>query len=197
MHMTFSPLLEEMKFHFLADFTTWIQEGVGRDFSKLAQRAEEGAFAEYEDYEAAMDYPLLRAKYGAEAILHLLNALVDEQLRNIAEVSTDFTFDPGSPKLPAERISRLRFEDLIKMIERRIGMSLTDLEGWAEYQRIRTIVNALKHSAGRRPFSDVLNEGGNIGDLSYDVTMDEAKAGIAASLKLVRNLFSVLGQCRR
>ncbi|MBI3525387.1 MAG: hypothetical protein HY066_12870 [Betaproteobacteria bacterium] len=186
-----------MKFHFLSDFTKWILEGVDRDISQLEQRAEGGEFAEYEDYEAAMDYPFLRAKYAAEAILHLLNALVDEQLRNVAEALTDFTFDPGSPKLPSERISRLSFEDLIKAIERGTGLSLSDLGGWKEYQRIRKIVNALKHSAGQRPLRGVLEEGGNISDLSYDVTMDDVKEGIAASLKLVRIIFSALGQCHR
>lgn len=187
-----SSLTEEMKFLFLRDFAQWIDEGIDREWGKLQKRAESGEFEEYENYEAAMDYPLFRAKYAAHAVLHLLNVLVDEQLRNIVSVSTEYSYEPNKPTLPSEIISRLSFREIRKHIEDRYKISLIDIEGWDHYLKIRKIVNALKHSSGERRLREVSEEEGTWKDLRYEPKLEDVKESVDICRRLVRSLFRIV-----
>jgi len=186
-----SPLLEDMRFLFLRDFVNWLNNGIAIEWGKLEKRAENGEFEKYEDYEAAMDYPQFRAKYAAEAVLYLLNALVDEQLRNLVEAGTEYTLDPRKPALPAEEIARLSFREIQDHIEDMYKITLKDLEGWDDYIEIRNIVNSLKHSGGQRRIKEVLTEGGSWNDLHYKPKLEDAKKGLDICIHLVRTLLRI------
>lgn len=187
-----SPLIEEMKFLFLRDFASWIDEGIGREWGKLQERTENGEFEEYENYETAMDYPLFRAKYAAHAVLHLLNALVDEQLRNVVAAGTEYTYDPNKPMLPSEKIAHLSFRKIQKHIEDRYRISLVDIEGWDHYLKIRKIVNTLKHSAGERRLRELFEEGSSWESLHYEPELEDAMESVDICLRFVRSLFRIV-----
>lgn len=192
MKMQISPLIEEMKFYFLRDFVNWIDECIAREWGSIEKKRQTGEFAEYANYESAMDYPLFRAEYAAHAVLHLLNALVDEQLRNIVEASTEFTYDHTKPALPSEKVGRLSFGKIIKHIDNTLSISLTDIEGWNHYLQVREMVNALKHTAGKRHLGEVLNEGGSWDDLKYKPMLEDVKESVNVCRKLVSTLFEIL-----
>ena len=186
-----SPLLEEMKFLFLRDFANWIDKGISIEWAGLEVRSENGEFKEYEDYEAAMDYPLFRANYAAEAVLHLLNTLVDEQLRNLVEASTEYSYDPNKPALPADKMRHLSFREIQNHIEDSYQIFLKDIEGWDHYVKIREIVNSLKHSAGQRRMKEVIAEGGSWNELHYKPKLEDAKESVDICIRLVRSLHSI------
>lgn len=192
--MNKSPLLEEMKFLFLLDFIKWIDKKIAEEWSELEERKENGEFNEYEDYEAAMDYPLYRAKYAAEAVLHLLNALVDEQLRILVEVSKEYTFDPKKPALPAEKVSKLRFPEIKEHIEEKYKISLEDLDEWEHYTKIRNDVNNLKHSAGLKRLKEVLKKNGSLNELHYEPSLEDAKESVKICIRLVRSLHKIVNK---
>lgn len=189
--MHISPLLEEMKLHFLDDFARWITEGITREWNAIEHRAENGEFPDSENIESAMDYPLIREKYAAQAILHLLNTLVDEQLRYMAEAITEFQPPPTRPRWRSEKISNLSFRELKKIIEESYHIKLSALDGWNDYILIRNIDNASKHRSGLKHLREFFDEGGNLNEASHEVTVLDARTRISPCIELVRCLHKI------
>lgn len=185
------PLLEEQKFHFLADFSKWIAEEIANEWSKIEHRRENGKFAEFGELEVAMDYPLVREKYAAQMITHLLNTLVDEQLRKLVEVVTEPVFSPNKPQFHSERIANLSFKDIKKKIEGSYNIHLDNVADWHEYEIVRNIDNSFKHRSGYKRFNEVLEEGGNINEAKHSISVEKAREYIEVCLRIVRDLHRI------
>lgn len=186
-----SYLIDELKFHFLDDFAKWIEKGIAVEWGNIEKRREDGEFAEYEEYEATMDYPLLREQYAAQAILHLLNTLVDEQLRKMVEASVMPAHDPAKPKFHFERIADLRYPEIKSAIEKSYGVELSSLEGWFDYENVRELDNAFKHRSGNKRFKELLDAGESINDVKHEVCIAFARSQIRPCVQLVKELHRI------
>lgn len=186
-----SYLLDELKFHFLDDFAKWLEKGIAVEWGNIERRREDGEFSEYEEYEAAMDCPLLREQYAAQAILHLLNTLVDEQLRKMVEASMTPVHKPAKPKFHFERIADLSYPEIKSAIERSYGVEFSSLEGWSDYENVRELDNAFKHRSGNKRYKELLDAGENISDVKHEVSISFARSQIRPCVQLVKELHRI------
>ncbi len=115
---------------------------VSDEWFKIRNGVEDGLFDEYEDLEAAYDTPLWHEEFASESILHLLNAHIEKQPFHIAAA--------GGRIKRRDILRSPNYGALRRRVEESTGLSLDELEGWAEYTELRDIVNSLKHGSGNR-----------------------------------------------
>ena len=176
-------LLEEVKLLFLKKFLESMKSSVSEEWIQIHQGLNDGIFDEYGDLESAYDTPLWHEEFGAESILHLLNAHVERQLFEIALM--------GGHIKEREIFRSPNFSDLKQRVERTIRASLEDVPGWLEYAELREIVNSLKHGTGIRqsnpkPQSQI--EGNSL--KIYQAKFAEADRYLEICLTLTRALWA-------
>ena len=141
---------------FLRDFLSHLERDIALEWSEIETRNEEGEFRDFEDYEAAMDYPLFREEFTVKSIFNELNILVEQTLHSAASLvwrtERDIQKTGSRPKPEWE----LPIGKIWELIENHHGICRTDLPGWDVYNELREINNAFKHRRGFRRFSDIL-----------------------------------------
>lgn len=105
--------------------------------------ASEGLLTEREELQGARRLVL-------ESVVYQLNAIIDFFLLACAPGSPFVGEVPTAAEL-TKRLTRSR-TDLIKEVERRHSLKVSDLAGWHEIEWLRESANALKHRGGSLGF---------------------------------------------
>ncbi|WP_029922413.1 hypothetical protein [Nevskia soli] len=170
------PILVSMDLLFLRDFLNHVKSDVATEWTEIEAQSERGEFEEYEDYERAMNYPLVRAEIGARAVYHELNALVESQLQALAETRWQ-RLNPSRSNDPAKwkTVADASFGQVRELIEAEYGIYLVDVEGWCHIEKLREVVNAYKHRRGNKRMSEIFKDRTAYkGTFRYETSIDEA-----------------------
>lgn len=127
--------------------------------------AEDGAFGTIDDLEYAESMPTAWIEYASRAVYYELASLVEHYLHNLAaaprpksrsndgarqsESAGVATGDLAEAVMATKNeVSDLDFGETRRLIEARYGLTMRDVDGWAEVDEIRKVVNDLKHRGG-------------------------------------------------
>jgi len=145
----------------LKDFFDHVVLHCGADIVDVERRREAGEFEELDDYENALYAPFARQEIAARAVYYEINALIEKELQQSATPawleSDKYTGpkrlvecrDPAPEALRDIRtIEDLRFGEILKLIKKKYGVDVRDLEGAQVVFRVREIVNNFKHRDG-------------------------------------------------
>lgn len=122
-----------------------------REIEAINGRAEERDFETFEDLEYAESRPHAWVEYASRAVYYELAALVEHQLHKLARAP----WAESQPKLKKiteikKDVSDLGFDKICKLIYKHYGTRISEVEGWEEVAKIRSVVNDLKHRGGSR-----------------------------------------------
>jgi hypothetical protein len=167
----------DVHLQFLRDFLDHLERDVALEWAQIEKRNQNGDFPEYEDYEAAMDFPLFREKFSARAIINELNALVEEVLQSKAEPAWRLRHGKTEMKNIPSPVWEQRFGKIWELIEAYYGIRGSDIPGWDVYDKLRDMANAFKHRRGFRRFSNIFKKGVlDSSEAQYRATFENARS---------------------
>jgi hypothetical protein len=169
-------LMVHAQLRFLRDFLSHLERDIALEWSEIEARNEEGAFHDFGDYEAAMDYPLFREEFAAKSLFNELNILVEETLHSAAASAWRAEqASQGANSLPKPEWE-LPIGKIWELIENHHNVNRKNLPGWDVYNKLREINNAFKHRRGFRRFSDLFqSDKKTLEDARHKAKIDNAK----------------------
>jgi len=139
------------------------------EIDEIEKRNKDEAYPEFEDYEAAFDFPIARIDIACRAVLYELVALVETKLQYIADEPWSQSSKHKGPQniFDSDRIdnesfskvkmvSDLRFNDIVALIEEHYRINLNSLPEWEKILELRNMVNSFKHSQGFMDFRKII-----------------------------------------
>lgn len=188
----------------LTSFLDRVSTDAGQEIEAIETRNMDGAFDSLESYQAELDYPIARIDIAARAVAYELVALVESELHQLAhrpwlESPTHkgpknlLELGEGGTETKLRMVSDLGFGEIVKLIESRLSLSLSSLEGWSEIEKLREIVNAFKHRRGYKRLRKIdWNSPLHVLFHRYQFTYDEARKAIGSVGTFFRQLKSTL-----
>lgn len=170
------PIHIAERLRLLRDFLDHLEKDVTLEWCEIEKRNENGEFPGYEDYEAAMDFPLFREKFSARSIVSELNALVEEVLQSKADPAWRARHERNEKTSIPSPIWEQQIGTVWELIEAYYGIRRSGISGWSIYDKLRDTANAFKHRRGFRRFSDIAQKGAFLSnEAQYRATFKNAK----------------------
>lgn len=199
-------VIVQIQLDLLANFLDRVTAEAGQELDVIEERRLAGAFQSFSDYEHAVDYPVGRIRLAARAVAYELVALVESELHDLAHEPWLASSAHKGPKnilqvarVSPETLTQLRmvsdlpFDEVVKLVEARFGVSLVDIEGWKEIRQLRDAVNAFKHRRGfKHPREINWSSEGRVLLPRYDSNQQEAIKAITDVACFFRRFKSVI-----
>ena len=163
-----SFIILHLELNAIKHFLDYIIQGSGEEIGEISQKNENGYFNEFDDYENAISYPLLRQEIAVRAVFYEITSLVEHELQNSAQKAWQLSKKHKGPKSllelcnlpnrdirPLKMVSDLKFSDILKLIEEYYQIKAARLPGYTSVLKIREIVNAFKHRKGFKDFRKI------------------------------------------
>jgi hypothetical protein len=184
-------LFVAVKLDLLNNFLEHVESDIAKELQEIKDKNQRGEFETFDDYESARDYPIFRERFGARAVCYELHALTEGVLRNLA--AKEWHKELGiqqPPSLKPKTIYDLQIGQVIKMIETRFDIKMSEVEGWSDFDRLRKMVNAFKHRSGGRRIEDMLPdpETGFL-EFQWEATLEEARLLLQSIPRFLQALY--------
>ena len=183
-------LFVTMKVCLLKNFLAHVESDVAKEWQEIEYKKERGEFETFENYESVIDYPIFRARFAARAICYELYALTERVLRGLAAKEWH-KLEMSMPQSSKPRtIYDLPIGQVIKMVETRFDIKVSEIEGGSDFDRLRKMVNAFKHRSGGRRIEDVLPdpETGFL-EFQWEATLEEARLLLQSIPRFLQTLY--------
>lgn len=177
----------------------------GAEISDVLARNELGEFEDADDFDNALYPPSTRQEMTARAVYYEVNALVKRELQTSAHSvwlksakhrgPKHLDFNALTPEAirSLKLVSDLSFGDTVRLIEEEHQIKIKDLEGGADFLKMREMVNAFKHRGGLIDFRKQDPKDINFVE-HYRVDVEQAYAAIDRAYVFIKALWAATGR---
>lgn len=135
------------EFERLRDFLLANEEVASRRIAVVENKGQEGEFNDYGGYESDLDEAFVIISIAVRAVYHELWSLVEHEMQWVALEILSLTRKRG---MAWNDPTEMPYKVVVSIVEKHFGFSVSDLPGHIGAERVRAVVNALKHRKGRK-----------------------------------------------
>ena len=174
----------------LSDFLDASLIHAQRDAERIQLEYESGAHPGLDDRDNVFERPLRHQEIALRAVYYELTAMVEREVQQIAyNLPAASEFQPMLGDRPLT--IGAPYGKLVRNIESRLGLRLSDLPGDVEVRQVREVVNAFKHRQGLKDFGALAGKALRIPDY-YRIEVADAHQAIDATRTFLRSLWKAL-----
>ena len=186
------PLIREMRLALLRNFLDHVGADAAEELESIEERRINGVFETFEDHELAEGFPFARIEIASRAIEQELTNLVEGELHAVAVIPWLSSNCKGPKSLwelgnndptTLRMVSDLGLGRIIDLINKHYEISVGQLDGWADVDRLRNTVNDLKHRGGVQHYRDLSSGDGGVSFVQFHATTEQQARDAIASVR--------------
>jgi len=154
------------------------------EYRKIGEKSESEEYVNYEDEGNALYMPMMWEEIALKATLSELNALVEWELQNLANIS--FLENVSKPR-KAKTVNELKINQVIDLIENYYQIKVNETESYLDVMGIRKKVNSFKH---RKGFKDPWRNKGTVIPEQFKTERKETFQKIDSVRNFLKDLWS-------